>query len=172
MSENPYAAPQTQPDPADFSDAEEIRRSHIDAEASIKSIGFLYLLGGLFAAAAGVFLPIEDPDTLIVGILLVALGAFQIWTGIGLRRLKRTVRIPAAILATLGLLGFPIGTLISIYLLYLLFSEKGRFVVSEDYKEIIALTPHIKRKTSIVVWIVLALFLLATAALMWSATNP
>ena len=66
----------------------------------------------------------------------------------------------AIVLSAIGLLGFPIGTLISAYFLYLLVSEKGKVVFSDEYKEVIRKTPHIRYKTSIVVWIFLGLLLL------------
>jgi hypothetical protein len=59
----------------------------------------------------------------------------------------------------LGLIGFPIGTLISVYFLYLLLSQKGAYVFSPEYAQVIAATPHIQYKTSIVVWIFLGLLL-------------
>jgi hypothetical protein len=61
----------------------------------------------------------------------------------------------------------PIGTLINAYILYLVFSRKGRTILSEDYQQVIAATPHIKYKTSIIVWIFLGLLvaLLAIAFL-------
>lgn len=71
------------------------------------------------------------------------------------RKLKSWARIPTAILSGIGLLGFPVGTLINGYILYLVFSRKGVTVFSDDYKRVIAETPHIKYRTSIVVWIIL-----------------
>jgi hypothetical protein len=46
------------------------------------------------------------------------------------------------------------------YILYLLFSKKGATVFSEEYQRVIAATPEIKYRTSIVIWILLALLLL------------
>jgi ABC-type multidrug transport system permease subunit len=57
------------------------------------------------------------------------------------------------------MLGFPIGTLINAYILYLFLSKKGRTVFSPGYQEVIAATPDVKYKTSIVVWIFIALVL-------------
>jgi len=53
------------------------------------------------------------------------------------------------------LIGFPIGTLIHGYILYLYWGTKGRKVFSPEYKQIIAGTPHVKYKTSIIIWILL-----------------
>src|SRR4030095_8127226 len=88
----------------------------------------------------------------------------QLWVGTGLRRLRRWARIPTGILSGIGLLGFPIGTIINGYILYLIFSQKGKVVFSDEYRAVIEQTPHIKYRTSIVVWIVLGLLLLLIAA--------
>ena len=44
------------------------------------------------------------------------------------------------------------------YILYLMLSEKGSVVFSPAYKEIIARTPHIKYRTSLILKIALAVF--------------
>ena len=66
-------------------------------------------------------------------------------------------KIPAAIIAAVGLLSFSIVTFISIYILHLIFSSKGQMVFSPEYKEIIRQTPHIKYKTSKIVWVLLGI---------------
>jgi hypothetical protein len=84
--------------------------------------------------------------------------------GTGLRRLKRWARIPVGILSGIGLIGFPLGTIINAYILYLVFGKKGVTVFSDEYRLVIEQTPHIKYKTSIVVWIFLGLVLLLIVA--------
>jgi len=143
------------------STADQIRNDHIKHEASVKSVGFLYFLAAAFLILAGVMGITANQGTgLMVGLLLVLFGVAQIWVGIGLRGLKSWARIPTGILSGLGLLGFPLGTLINGYILYLVFSKKGKTVFSADYQRVIEQTPHIKYKTSIVVWILLGLLLL------------
>ena len=97
--------------------------------------------------------------SIYVAALFALLGAGQIWVGTGLRRLRRWARIPTGILSGLGLLGFPLGTVINAYILYLIFSQKGKMVFSDEYQAVIEQTPHIKYRTSIVVWILLGLVL-------------
>lgn len=157
-------------------DAPEIRRAHLNHEASIKAIGILYYLGAIGAIVGAIGLgllliagdlPGPKADDMsagvvaVVGVLILALGALYLWLGRGMRTLKSSVRIPAGVLAGLGLLGFPVGTLINSYILYLLFSKKGTMVFSDEYKQIIADTPDIKYRTSIIVWIFLALIVAA-----------
>jgi len=143
------------------SDVEQLRKEHISHEASVKSIGLLYFLGAAFLllAAVGFTAAPSARSGLAIAALFVGLAALQIWTGVGLRRLRPWARIPSGILSGVGLLAFPIGTLINGYILYLLFSKKGATVFSDEYKQAIEQTPHIKYRTSIVVWIFVVLLL-------------
>lgn len=181
MEQNPYsfnsAASSLNMD-APVSQAEEIRKKFLSHEASVKSIGILYILGGILGLLVtpvyfigGISaLVSDDPDVVesqglgvflvVMGVVALSLTVLQFWAGIGVRNLNPVARIGAGVVAAIGLLGFPLGTLISAYFLYLLFSQKGVYVFSPEYKEIIAQTPHIKYKTSIVVWILLALLIL------------
>ena len=77
--------------------------------------------------------------------------------------MKKSARVPTGILSGIGLLGFPLGTIINGYILYLVFSQKGTTVFSDEYHAVIAQTPHIKYRTSIVVWILVGLVLLLIA---------
>jgi hypothetical protein len=74
-----------------------------------------------------------------------------------LRRLKPGARTPAIVMSGLGLLAFPLGTLINGYILWLLLSRKGSFILSPAYGPIVEATPHIKYRTSVWVWILLGL---------------
>lgn len=75
----------------------------------------------------------------------------------GLRRLRPWTRTVATVLAAIGSLLFPVGTIINAYVLYLLLSTKGSMVFSERYQEIIVVTPHIRYKTSPVIYVLLGL---------------
>ncbi len=162
------------PVPAAPADAEAIRREHIKHEASVRSIGSLYLLGtGLltFAAIAGLLTLSNAPAdsetegvSVAVSVLLLVFAALYFQVGRWLRALNPKGKTPATILAIIGLLGFPIGTLINAYILYLLNSKKGAVVFSAEYAAVRAATPHIRYKTSIIVWIFLGLLLALFAA--------
>lgn len=164
------------------SQAEAIRNEHLKHEASVQSVGILYYLGGTFLTLAGLtglagaFASGEGESVvgLIVGLFFLVLGVCQFIVGRGLRKLRSWARTPTAILSGFGLLGFPIGTLINAYILYLVLSAKGRMVLSEEYNQVVAQTPHIKYRTSIVVWIFLALIVMFFIAvvLFFSPTVP
>ena len=158
MSEtvNPYAAPTAIVDDVSASpEKEATRREHINHETSIKAVGFLYYLGGVGVTVAGIANLAGGKPAF--GILLLVLGAGQLVAGWGVRALRPWARVLGCVLSGFGLLGFPIGTLINAYVLYLFLSKKGRTVFAPEYQEVIEATPHVKYRTSIVVWIFLAL---------------
>ena len=158
---NPYAPP-TAPveDVSANSEAEAIRRAHINHEASVKSVGILYYLGGVALTIAGIVSLAavrEGSGDPLMALLFLGLGAVELVAGWGVRALRRWGQVVGCVPSVIGLLGFPIGTLISLYILYLLLSKKGRTIFSPAYQDVIAATPHVKYRTSIVVWIFLAL---------------
>ncbi len=52
----------------------------------------------------------------------------------GVRKLAPWARITTIVLAAIGLLGFPVGTLINGYILYLMLSKKGKRIFEDDYR--------------------------------------
>lgn len=177
-SDNPFASPLEQAQPVSGYETEEesVRRQYLNHEASIRSVGLLFIIFGILGCvgaafyllpAIAIFFVAEPLEALAVvaivcafAIPIGALSAFQLWTGVKLRQLKPVARIPAIVLSAIGLLAIPIGTLISAYFLWLVASDKGGYVLSEQYADIRRATPHIKYKTSLIVWILLGLVLL------------
>lgn len=144
--------------------AEEVSKKYIKHEACVKSIGTLYCIGAGLLLAAGITGPFanqKDPigARILVSVIFIGLGIFQLWVSKGLWALKSWVRIPVGVLSGLGLLAFPLGTIINGYILYLVFCEKGTKVFSPEYQQVVAATPQIKYKTSIIVWIVLGILI-------------
>ena len=167
----------------DLSQAELIRKSHLSHEANIQGFGCLYTLGGLlgilgaisyvgigiFVMAGGVvpkeleFMVfgaggdrlVSGGLTTLVGVVFLAIAVAQLFAGRSMQTLNPSGKILAIVVAAIGMLQFPCGTLISGYLLYLLVSAKGRTVFSSAYKEVMQATPHIRYRTSIIVWIFL-----------------
>jgi hypothetical protein len=178
---NPYAPPKARV--ADVSGAnpemENVRREHIKHEVSVRSRGLLYyLVSVVFGLAAfGEITRVIERKELASLAFVFYLAAFGllIFLGRGVRKLRPWARIAATVLTGIVTLlntapfismGFSaaapamIGMLLNAYILYLLLSQKGRRVFAQDYQGIIAATPHIKSRTSIVVWIALGLLLL------------
>jgi hypothetical protein len=169
---NPYSAPKARVDDVgagEIEHADEIRREYLKHEAGIRSAGSLYGLYALCLLLATLIFVVSaitgaDPQTpRAVGIIMTVLCGGFFWLfyklASGLRAMKRWTRIPVAVLSGVGLLGFPAGTLINGYIMWLVLSKKGNYVLSPEYEEIVAATPHIKHKISIVIWILLVLLL-------------
>ena len=157
---SPYAAPTARVEDTGTTEDEATRRAHLSHEAGIKSLGMLYYLGTGVIAIAGFAAAIGGSggwQFVVTAVVVVAVGVLQGWVGYGLRHYRAWARIPAVILLVLGLLGFPIGTLISAYGLWLVLSKKGRTILSPEYAAVVAATPHVRYRTSIVVWLFLAL---------------
>jgi len=174
---NPYAAPKAVVE--DVSDvanpqAEAIRRAHINHETSIKGIGTLYYLSAFFMGlvALGTLLPLwtghRDLGTVAIFAIFAGLAAGFFLIGRGLRQLRRGVQAPTIILAVLGLLGFPIGTLINGYILWLVLSKKGQFIFSPEYAAIVKATPNVKYRTSLLAWIALAAVVVLVLVFVWT----
>ncbi len=149
-------------------EAAALRRSLVNHEASVKSAGMLYFLSAALLVLGGVAslasqapsVPSGRTATILIAVFLFVMGGFQLMVGFGLRRLKYWARLPAAVMSAIGLLGFPVGTLVNAYILYLVLSEKGSTVLSEEYKQVIAATPDIKPRTPLIVWVFLSLLVL------------
>lgn len=142
------------------SNYEAIRNEHIKHEASIQSVGLLYFLGGAIMALASLGFMVGGGEGFIIGLIVFAFAGVQFWTAVNLRKLKPAARVPTGILSGIGLIGFPVGTLINAYILYLVFSKKGTYIMSEEYAEVRERTPHIKYRTSIIVIILVVLMFL------------
>lgn len=170
---NPYAAPSADTYIVGYegslAEAEQTRNELIKHEASVKSIGSLFLLGALLCLLSAVvngftlFLErslagSEPAYSPLVLISVLAFGGLYFWIGRGLRRLDGRVRVVAIVFSAFGLLGFPIGTAISAYFIYLLASAKGKQVMSEEYQAIVAATPHIRYRSP---WLIVALGVVA-----------
>ena len=167
---NPYAPPQASiaPGLGDApEDAEAIRRQLLSHETSIRGIGGLYVFGAILMGIAAVAILLGSLVSSEISGAMAAVAVFyglfawiSYYLGSGLRRLDPKVRLGTTILAVIGLLGIPVGTLINGYILYLLHSEKGKRVMTTEYQTVVAQTPHIKYRTPL--WlIILALLLVA-----------
>lgn len=175
MSENlnPYAAPKAEIEQFEHgAEVEKIRQEHLNTEASIKAVGTLYILGCVITLFGGFAVvlrwtqnanEISDPSFLSI-LAMLCFGGLQGFAGYALRHFRRWSRLAGTVISVVGLLAFPIGTIISGYILYLLWSKKGRTVFTAEYQGVIAATPHIRYKTSMVVWVALGVIILLVVA--------
>lgn len=166
-------------------EAENLRKQYLPHEQEIFSFGTLFVFQGVLGLilALGLLVTlitgnaVEAPSDMdpsaadayvsfinfilyaMLGVYLVA-GIMSLLFGMGMRKLNLLGRIGGTILAVPGLFGFPLGTIIYGFLLYLLWGEKGKMVFSDKYKRAIHATPHIKAKTSLLIKILIGVLLL------------
>jgi hypothetical protein len=167
MEMNPYAAPQSQVICSTTQD-EAIRRQHLNTEAAIKSVGSQYYLGAILLTIGGVAWTASGVMhgghgkgvEVILGGITLAIGIAYGVLANGLSTLKSWTRVPTIILSSFGLIVFPSGTLISIYILVKVAGQQGKFILSPEYQRIIAATPQVRYKTSKALWVVLILLVL------------
>lgn len=175
--DNPYAAPESviTPIPVHNTESEQIRQAHLSHEASVKSIGSLYYLGAIllslgFLGYMGTLFSFsrkgaaggsEITILIVSALLMLGLIVLQWMLARGLRDLRPWVRIPTIILSIIGLLGFPLGTLISGYILYLMLSAKSKMIFSPEYRKIIADTPHLRYRTSFLKTVLVVILVIA-----------
>lgn len=139
----------------------ETRKAYLTHEASVRSIGSLYYLSAGLMICASLGGLVNDKSAATVKIatsaLLAILASIQIWAGSKVRKLDPAARTPITVLSCLGLLAIPVGTLINGYILYLILSEKGKYVFSEEYRAVVAATSEVKYRMSPLVLIFVAL---------------
>jgi hypothetical protein len=171
MSTNPYAVSDSGVDLGvdNTTQLEAMRQEYIKHEASIKSIGVLYFIAAVLFGFVGATSFSTGKEGLMPALIGCAVCALYLWLGISVQRLKRGSKVGVGILSGLGLLAIPVGTLINAYILWLVFSAKGKTIFSDEYKEVIAATPHIKYKSSKIVVGFLIVIVIIFAALVLPA---
>lgn len=150
-------------------DEERIRRKHLGAEASLRSLGTLTIALGVLASYVTIkgllqnqtfFVTPFSVDPWIFEYFTIAISLCLIGLGWWLRHLRIGAVIITALLYTPGLLLFPVGTIFSLLVLYCLLSPKGLFVTSPEYRKIMAVTPHLRPGTSIITYLLLLIVVL------------
>jgi hypothetical protein len=105
-------------------------------------------------------------------LLILVVASVSGFIGYRMSVLDPRARLPAAAIQSIGLIGFPVGTLISVGWLYLLLSEKGRRVLSTEYQGVVARTPHIRcgvpRALKVTGMVLFALVALSVAVAMFA----
>jgi hypothetical protein len=168
MEANPYTPPQADIIPPPPADAEGIRIEHLKTEGAIRTAGGIYLAAALLWGLAASFLVFDsDPETMGGGLFHWTLAAALSAVAIGLRRHRPWARGPGILVSILGLLAFPIGTLMCGLILAKIGSRKAATVMSPGYAPIIAATPHLKPRVHwpLIIVLVCAVVLVVLLAL-------
>ncbi|MCD6512605.1 MAG: hypothetical protein J7K61_03280 [Thermoplasmata archaeon] len=104
-----------------------------DKPTGIIVLTVLYVIEGLYGLAAGAAMfggnsifnfGMGSAILSAVGAITVIIGLIDLLIAYGLWELKSWARTAAIVLAIIGLLGFPIGTIISIIILWYLFKPE------------------------------------------------
>lgn len=121
---------------------EEIRQEGLKHERRLRTAASVYyFVGGVLALLAlGSIVNGNIPQFFIFTIFsaLILLGARELFG------LRRRAKVAAGCVSGFGLIVFPLGTLIHLYILYLAFCPEGRRLLGERYREVVQRTPHIK----------------------------
>jgi len=146
---------------------QETRAIYFPLESKLRSAGAIFFFPSIFGLLAavsvilnGVYLANQPNQstashaTLLIGlgIGLACIACYLFVICERLRCLSPKARKPAIVIFAIGLLGFPLGTLASIYLLSLLLGERGQFVFSEQYKTLQSQTPELKYRQTGLDW--------------------
>lgn len=144
----------------------------IGHETRVRGIGSLYYLLSIalvsplivvvaIAIGEGVPRVLEDMGGVVI---MGTLGGALVYLGHAIRKLSAWSRPVAIAMSSLGLLAIPFGTIINGYFLWLLLSQRGRTVFSDEYRAVVEATPEIRYRNSPVVLVALVLLLMLIAA--------
>lgn len=171
-AQNPYRVPRAHvADVGPQAEAESVRLAHLSVETSLRTVGLLYYLGLAGFGISGFLIVGSSAGSAMVepamGVVLLALAVICAVLAYGLRGLRPWVRVPAIGASVIGLFGFPFGSILNGYVLYLLLCAKGRCVLGPDYAAVLAATPHVRYRSSLVLRVcVVALLAFVLFALM------
>ncbi|MFO0915504.1 MAG: hypothetical protein U0795_21250 [Pirellulales bacterium] len=176
-SDNPYSVSESLLESIDgpinvhhLSGARVVRERNINTEVSIQQIGRLFWLGGLATIGAGSVVALVEMAALIdrgalrpnvdlmvifIAAMFVLVGWLHIVVGRRLQDLNPRVRGLAITLALLQLMFVPLGTVVGLLLLILVWSPQGRYVFTDEYKSVRALTPGMRPRPHYGFWVLL-----------------
>ena len=173
--EPPKAEIETQADGLEYLEAD--RQAHIAREKSLRTLGWLNLIGSGMSIIIGfAFILLGEPEGVDMGawdfVVGLMAGILGLWVGWALLKLRKEAQIGIVIQFVIALPGlFEIGgigvwaLLLNVLFLYLVFSSRGKRVLKPDYKEVIRQTPHVRYRTPFWLWAILFV-LLAFLAIM------
>ena len=157
------------------------REKFLRHESALRSVAFFYYLASIPTGVFAVTFMMMMTGTHLPGRLTSFIALFGVFmlvtivllaTARGMRTLKLWIRLPVGLISGVGLLVFPLGTLANAYILYLVFSRKGRMVLSAPYGEVIENTPEIKPRTPVLMWSILTALLGLLAIAVFDAWSP
>ncbi len=153
--------------------AEALRRRFRGREAAIRHLGLFAITVGLSASAYAAQLALEYGDPArrfgVLYLVLVGYGAALLPIGLAGLTLRPWSRLPLKLFSGVLCLGFPIGSAIGVYFLYLLGSPEGRYMFSPGYAAVRRDAPHVSLGFSPVL-VLIALYVLGVAGFVLTDT--
>ena len=158
---NPYSSPSASGgSKGGQKNAKQMRKRLLPHESEVKCLGMLNMMRGVLLIVGGIGLlvlsMVVGPDSTIIaanaptslivitGLLAIILGGTEFAIGWFLNNLMVWAKIVSTIFLIPTLFGFPFGTAFSGYFLWVLHSEKGKEVFSQEYRDAVRATPDMK----------------------------
>jgi len=168
---NPYASPATVEQPPEAQSvsrirARQIRAANSGAERSLRQLvlclggGYLLLAGVSYTTLfAGIGPNSQQPFYLALGVTSTLALVSTLIIGFGARRLAAWSRRPLTVLCGLGLFLFPLGTILSLPILWILYVRRPPRLLTPEYEQIVRESGDPPGgRTSMTTWIGLVLF--------------
>lgn len=182
---NPYASPAAVVQPPEAEsvavlEARRFRRANAGAERGLRQ--YTLCLCGVFLLAAGTLFmfwyteqgaPWQQWMMLAVGSVFAVATVTGLTVNVGVRRLAAWARTPLTILCAMGLALFPIGTFVSLPILWLLYQRRGVRLLTPEYERIVRDSgePGAGR-TLAVTWIGVVLLVILIVSLIFISMLP
>ncbi|HMI93399.1 MAG TPA: hypothetical protein VK509_18635, partial [Polyangiales bacterium] len=125
-----------------------MREEQRRAESHLRAAGLLAQAFAVLTAVGGLVGALALGASARIGVIYFAgfWALFAWWGGRSLRRLDLRSPLPVLLLLLLAII--PVGTLLSVYLLWLAYGPSGRAIRSLDYQRALALTPELQPRAS------------------------
>ena len=166
---NPYAPPASRIEIVPPSEAEALRRVHLQREACAKGLGFVFFGIGIALLMATALLSLSrlstTPAPYIVHVVAaLGLAALSFRIAVGFRRLDGEMRLWLAPLAILLLPLIPFGTAVAGWMFHQFLSRKASAIFQDDYRSVISQTPDMRVRVSLPNLAILSLLLMSAGA--------
>lgn len=145
---NPYIPPVSDLTQKRFEGGLSERAAMLKHEASIHSVALAFFGLGVLLVCAGVVALRQSIVPASIAFAAITLGALDLIIDSGLRRYWKPAQIAAVVVSTLSVFVFPVYLLVALYVIPTLINRQARQVFTNEYRAVIAATPHLSVPTS------------------------
>ena len=153
---------------------EQLRKRYGPHERRVRAVALLYwYFAALYVSAAAIGPAVlvklgrtSEPERygldalFTVIVVTLTLAAVAVVTAWNLGHLNSAGRVLGAIGGCIALFGFPLGTLIGVFMLWTLLGKQGSVVFSQEYSDAVAATPQLQFRVSRAVIALITFFFL------------